>query len=65
MYKVNSGQYLLDNFLTDGHVDRRYQLGNDADFRMQLNATTHDQLFIRYGAIKTWNNLKDNLRRAK
>ena len=64
-YKVNSGQYLLRNFLTDGHVDRQirhYQLRNDADLRIPLHVTTHAQLFIRYRAIKTWNNLPDNLR---
>ena len=54
-YKVNIGQYLLRNFLADGHVDRHYQLRNDADLRIPLHVTTHAQLFIRYRAIKTWN----------
>ena len=61
-YKVNSGQYLLSNFLTDGHVDRHYQLRNDADLRIPLLATTHAQQFICNRAINTWNNLPDNLR---
>ena len=40
-YKVNSGQQLLRNFLTDGHVDRHYQLRNNADLRIPLHETTH------------------------
>ena len=47
---------------TDGHVDRCYQLRNDADLRIPLHATTHAQQFICYRAIKTQNNLPDNLR---
>ena len=61
-YKVNSGQYLLRNFLTDGLVDRHYQLRNDSDLRIPLHTTTHAQQFIRYRAITTWNILPDNLR---
>ena len=64
-YKVNSGQYLLSNFLTDGHVDHMpHQLRNDEDLRIPLHTTTHShmQLFIRYKAIKTWNILPDYLR---
>ena len=61
-YKVNTGQYLLGNFLTDGLVDRHYQLRNDGDLRIPLHTTTHTQQFIRYRAITTWNNLPDNLR---
>ena len=36
-------------------------VSNNADLRIPLHATTHDQKFIRYRAIKTWNNLTDNL----
>ena len=61
-YKVNSDQYLLGNFLTDGHVDRCHRLRNNADLRVPLHATTHAQQFIRYRAIKTWDNLPDKLR---
>ena len=59
--KVNSDQYLLSNFLTDGHVDRRYHSRNNADLRIPLHVTTDVQQFICYKAIKTWNNLPDNL----
>ena len=62
VYKVNSGQYLLSNFLTDGHVDRHYRLRNNDDLRIPLHATTHEQQVVHYRAIKTWNNLPDNLR---
>ena len=61
-YKVNTGQYLLGNFLTDGLIDRHYQLRNDGDLRIPLHTTTHAQQFIRYRAITTWNNLPENLR---
>ena len=36
-YKVNNGQYLISNFLTDGHLDSHYQLRNDADLRIPLH----------------------------
>ena len=42
-YKVNSDQYLLSNFITDGHVHRHYRLRNNADLRILLHATTHAQ----------------------
>ena len=59
-YKASNGQYFLSNFLTDGHVDRHYQLRNNADLRIPLHATTHGQQFIRCRASKTWNNFADN-----
>ena len=52
----------LPHFLTDGHVDRHYQLRNNADLRIPLHAATHAQHFTRYRVIKTSNNLPDNLR---
>ena len=61
-YTVNSGQYLLGNFLTVGHVGRHYQIRNNANMRIPLYATTHAQQFIRYRAIKTRNNSPENLR---
>ena len=41
IYTVN----LLGNFFTDGHVDRRYQLRNDADLGIPLHATQPGNLF--------------------
>ena len=52
-YTVNSGQYLLSNFLTDGHVDRHYRLRNNDDLRILLHATTNEQQVVHYRAIKT------------
>ena len=60
-YMVNYVQYLLGNFLTDGHVDRCHRLRNNDDLRIPFHATTHAQQFIRYRAIKTWDNLPDKL----
>ena len=40
-----------------GYVDGHHQLRNIADLRIPLHETTHVQQFVRYRAIKTWNNL--------
>ena len=54
--KVINGTYLLDNILTDRHELDHYQLRNYENLRIPLHSPTHSQLFIRYRAIKTWNN---------
>ena len=43
---MNNGQHLLGNFITDGHVDRHYQLGNDEDLRLPLHLTPHPSLAV-------------------
>ena len=42
-YKVNSDQYLLSNFFTEGHVYRHCRLRNNADLRIPLHAITYAQ----------------------
>ena len=53
-YKVNSVQYLLvvATFLNDVHFDLHYQLRNDSDLA----------IYPLYRAIKTRNNLPNDLR---
>ena len=63
-YKVINGTYLLGDILTDRHELDHYQLRNYKNLRILLHSTTHNQLFIRYRAIKTLNSLPGDLRSA-
>ena len=63
-YKVIDATYLLGDILTDRHELDHYQLRNYENLRIPLHSTTHSQLFIRDRAIKTWNSLPADLRRA-
>ena len=62
VYNVINGTYLLNDFLNHVDVRHQIQLRNIGDLRIQLYATTHSQLFVRYRAINTWNGLSRNLR---
>ena len=55
-YKVINGTYLLGDILTYRHYLDHYQLRNYENLRIPPHSPTHSQLFIRYRAIKTWNN---------
>ena len=61
-YKVINGTYLLNDFLNHGDVGHQIQLKNGGDLRIPLYAATQSQLFVRYRAIKTWNDLSGDLR---
>ena len=63
-FKVINGTYLLGDILNDRHDLHHYQLRNDENHRIPLHSTTHSHLFIYYRAIKTWNTLPGDLRRA-
>ena len=63
-YKVINGTYLRGDIRTDRHELDHNQLRNYENLRISLHSTTHSQLFIRYRAIKTWNSLPGDLRRA-
>ena len=63
-YKVINITYLVGDILTDRHELDHCQLRNYENLRIPMHSTTHSQLFIRYRAIKTWNSLPGDLRRA-
>ena len=54
-YKIINGTYLLNNFLNHGDVGHQIQLRNGGDLRKPLYVAIQSQLFVRYRATKTGN----------